>query len=79
MTELQTIDVQELDAVTGGGILGMLGQGLLSGALQGASQGVQNGGLGNGGVWRGLLAGGLQGLAGVGAQLIQGGGAPKAA
>ena len=73
-TELQTIELQELDTVTGGGVLGALGQGALAGALQGAAQGIQSGGLGKGGVWRGLLAGALQGLAGTGAAMIQGGG-----
>ena len=78
VTELQSIELHELDHVTGGGaagdILGALGKGALSGALQGAAQGASGGGLGNGGVLRGALAGALQGLAGTGASLIQGGG-----
>jgi hypothetical protein len=70
MSELPTVDQQELEAVSGGGILASLGQGALSGALSGAAQGIQSGGLGNGGVWKGALAGALQGLAGA----LQGGG-----
>lgn len=73
---IPTIDLDELATVTGGGILGVLGRSLLSGALQGAAAGVQSPEAGKGAVWKGLLSGGLQGLANGASSLIKGAGAP---
>ncbi|HEU0037165.1 MAG TPA: hypothetical protein VFQ53_41430 [Kofleriaceae bacterium] len=75
MSDFETIDARTLGDVTGGaGILAALGQGALSGALQGAAGAIQNGRIGNGGILKGMLAGGIQGLAGTAAAAIQGGG-----